>query len=523
MRTPWKISAWLGCMLALLAGCQEQPSPADHGQAEQSVSITKWTDDTELFVEFTSLVVGQETPFAAHLTDLKTFQPVSSDALITSLESQNGRKITVRTEAPTVPGIYRPVLTPDEPGIYRLIFQRSHPETQAVHDTIVAGEVEVVAHKDTVRSKEEEPEQQGITFLKEQQWEVDFATVPTAEKELLATLKLHAEVKPTARGEAHIAAPLGGRVLAVEKGVPTLGQKVEPGEPLAMVLPLHPSATSRTELESTVSTTQAELAAAEQELARVQDLYKDRIVPKRRLEQAQKDAAVLQSRLAAARSRLSLLNMNQALDAKALPSTLERFTLRSPLAGTIVAMNMTPGALIETGQDLFTVMDLERVWIEGRLFEADIPKVQNVERAHFAASALAEPLALAAPQAHLVTIGNVIDPINRSVPLILEVKNPGGPLKIGMRGELSVPTGEVVRGLAIPVEAVVDDKGIAVAFVQREGETFERRELELGTQSDGYVQVKSGLAAGERVVTTGAYRVHLASLSTELPAHGHAH
>jgi multidrug efflux pump subunit AcrA (membrane-fusion protein) len=86
-----------------------------------------------------------------------------------------------------------------------------------------------------------------------------------------------------------------------------------------------------------------------------------------------------------------------------------------------------------------------------------------------------------------------------------------------------MPTGERSRGLAIPLDAIVDDKGIAVAFVQAEGETFERRELELGIKSDGYAEVKSGLKAGDRVVTKGAYRVHLGSLSTTLPAHGHAH
>jgi len=523
MHTPWNMYARLGFVLVLLAGCQKQLSPAEHEHTEQSISITKWTNHTELFVEFSPLVVGKETPFAAHLTDLRTFQPVSVDMLITALESPSGQNLVVRTEAPVVPGIYRPVVKPDKPGIYHLVFYRAHPKTQEVHDTIVAGNVEVTAEEAHSHKAEAEPQPQGITFLKEQQWKIDFATVPAIEKELLATLKLHAEVKPTAQGEAHIAAPLRGRILATEKGIPTLGQRVEPGEPLAIVLPLHSSAISRTELESTVRTTQAELAAAEQELARVQDLYKDRIVPERRVEQARKDTAVLQARLAAARSQLSLLNMHQALDAKTLPSTLERFALRSPLAGTVVAASMTPGSLVETGQELFTIMDLERVWIEGRLFEADVSKVQNVERAQFTASSLSEPLALSVPQARLVTIGRVIDPTNRSVPLILEVENPAGQLKIGMHGELIVPTGGVVRGLAIPVKAVVDDKGIAVAFVQREGETFERRELELGIQSDGYVQVKAGLTAGERVVTKGAYRVHLASLSTELPAHGHAH
>ncbi|MGH7963165.1 MAG: efflux RND transporter periplasmic adaptor subunit [Candidatus Binatia bacterium] len=523
MLTPWKISTCLALVPVLLAGCQEKSPPAENGHAEQSISITEWTHNTELFVEFSSLIVGKETPFAVHLTDLNTFQPVSADTLITTLESPDGQNITVRTGTPIVPGIYRPVVTPDRPGTYRLIFQRAHPQSQAIHDTIVAGEVEVVVKKEHSPQEKEEPQGQGITFLKEQQWRIEFATEGVAQKELAATLKLHAEVKPTAGGEVHIAAPLGGRVLAVEKGVPVLGQRVEPGESLALILPLHSSTTNRTELESAVKTAQAELEAVEQELRRVQDLYKDRIVPKRRLEQAQKEVAVLQARLIAARSQLSLLNTNQALDVKTLPSALEKFFLRSPIAGTVVATHMTPGALVETGQDLFTIMDLEHVWIEGRLFEPDIPKVRAVERARFAAPALSEPLALSPPQAHLVTIGSVLDRTTRSVPLILTAKNPAGQLKVGMHGELIIPTGETIQDLAVPVSAVVDDKGIPIAFVQTEGEKFERRELELGIQSDGYTQVKSGLAAGERVVTKGAYRVHLASLSTELPAHGHAH
>ena len=92
-----------------------------------------------------------------------------------------------------------------------------------------------------------------------------------------------------------------------------------------------------------------------------------------------------------------------------------------------------------------------------------------------------------------------------------------------MHGELGVPTGEVVHALAIPVSAIVYDKGLPLAFVQVRGETFARRELELGVRQDDFVQVRAGLSAGERVVTQGAYRVHLASLSSTLPEHDHAH
>ena len=518
----------VGLGVVLLASCQLGDARLSQGQpdyAPEPISITKWTPKTELFVEFAPLIVGQETPFAAHLTDLHTFQPVSKDVVVTTLKGRDGQNVTVRSETPTSPGIYRPVLTPTEPGPYRLLFTRSQPDSQTVLDTIDAGEVEVMAtQKDLSRSQETSQETSagdGITFLKEQQWRIAFATQEVRAQELGTSLHLYAEVKPTAGGEVRITAPMGGRVLAVEKGAPVPGQLVEPGEPLALLLPL--PTRSRAELTSAVQAMQFELEAAEHELARVQDLYASRIVPKRRLEQAQKNAAVLKARLSASRAELSLLDVNPAESRKIQKHSAERFLLRAPIAGTVVAANLTPGALIEAGYDLFTIMNLERVWIEGRVFEADISKVRHVEQARFTAPALSVPMLLSPPDVQLVTVGSVLHPQTRSVPLILAVNNAQGHLKIGMHGELTVPTGEVVYDVAIPLNAVVHDKGMSLAFVQVSGETFARRELELGAQTPDVVQVRSGLKAGERVVTQGAYRVHLASLSSTLPEHGHAH
>ena len=268
MHRSWNVYVCLGFLLVLLVSCQAQ-QPATEAEHEQSVSITKWTTHTELFVEFTPFTVGKETPLAVHLTDLRGFQPVSTEVLTTALESAERQGVTVRTEVPTVPGIYRPVLKPEQPGAYRLVFRRLHHETQELLDTIEAGDVVVTTAEENSAPTEKGAEEQGVTFLKEQQWRIAFATEEVTPRELLATLTLHAEVKPAAGGEAHITAPLGGRVLAPGKGAPVLGHTVEPGEPLALVVPLHPAGTNRTELESGVKTAQAELAAAEQELTRV--------------------------------------------------------------------------------------------------------------------------------------------------------------------------------------------------------------------------------------------------------------
>jgi RND family efflux transporter MFP subunit len=312
---------------------------------------------------------------------------------------------------------------------------------------------------------------------------------------------------------------VAGTLATLDKGVPVTGQKVSQGEALAMILPL-PSK-SRVELDAELTMATSELQAAERELERVRELYKDKIVPRKRLEQAETDAAVQRARVESARRQLRLLAGSGR--AKVSPADSQTFVLRSPIQGTVISSSMTPGALVEAGQNLISVIDMDRLWIEGRLFELDVAKVRGFESAVFTSAALTEPFRLSKRGTRLVNIGSVVDPSTRSVPLILETRNDQGRLRVGLTGDLAISTGEKIHGLAVPLSAIVDDKGVSVAFVQTEGETFERRELEMGMKSQGYAQVKAGLEAGERVVTKGAYRVHLGSLSRELPAHGHAH
>jgi len=66
----------------------------------------------------------------------------------------------------------------------------------------------------------------------------------------------------------------------------------------------------------------------------------------------------------------------------------------------------------------------------------------------------------------------------------------------------------------------VEEDGRPIAFVQVGGETFQKRDLALGIRDGNWVQVLSGIAEGERVVTKGAYAVRLASVSSAIPAHG---
>lgn len=111
----------------------------------------------------------------------------------------------------------------------------------------------------------------------------------------------------------------------------------------------------------------------------------------------------------------------------------------------------------------------------------------------------------------------------RTVPVVFEVEEAGGLFTFGQLARATVPIGGTVRGIAVPNEAILDDNGTPVAYVQTGGETFVRRILTLGVRDGTRTQVLEGLSLGEMVVTLGAYQVRLASLSGGDFAGGHAH
>jgi multidrug efflux pump subunit AcrA (membrane-fusion protein) len=82
--------------------------------------------------------------------------------------------------------------------------------------------------------------------------------------------------------------------------------------------------------------------------------------------------------------------------------------------------------------------------------------------------------------------------------------------------------GEPRQALVVPASAILDLAGVPVVYVQLGGETFEEHAVRTGTRDGDRIEILSGLAAGDRVVTVGAYQVRLASLSPDAaPAHSH--
>ncbi len=509
-------------VLALATLACRAAAPDDHadpGPASTELptqSFTVWAARTELFMEYHPLIVGVGTKLAAHVTELPSFQAVTAGTATLTLVMQDGSTIVGTAGAPSDPGIFRPMITPVKPGPCELRMAIAGPQ---LTDAFTIGPCQVFADEATAR-RELPPatEPPGrITFLKEQQWKTDFATAVVGEHELQDGVRATGEIQPVAGREARLTAPAAGRVVLVEPS-PLLGMPVAKGQVLATVAPRLASGTDRATLAADVGAADAEVEVARTALARAQRLVEAQAGPAKMVDEAAARVTIAEARRAGVRGRLA------QFDGSASGGGGGRvFQVRAPIDGTLVAIDAASGQGVEEGQALFSVIDLDRVWLVAKVFEPDVPKVERARSATFAIEGYAEPFTVDESNGKPVTVGRVVDARTRTVPVIFEVANPEGKLRIGNFTRVVIATGAPRRVLAIPDTAIVDEAGKAIAFVMVEGEAFERRPLRLGIRVHGWTEVQGGVAAGEHVVTQGAYEIKLASASGAVPAHGHVH
>lgn len=479
-------------------------------------SVTIWSERTELFMEYKPLIVGKETGFAAHVTVDATGKPVTTGAATITLTMAGSPPVDASVKEPANPGIFRPTITPTKPGKCELKMSITSPQ---LTDSFAIGPCEVFASEAAaLAALEEEPDVPGrITYLKEQAWKTDFLTVAVAQRDLQDGVRAAGEIQSVAGRDAQLTAPASGRV-TLSSPAPILGMPVKKDQVLATITPRMSGGADRPTLGADVTAAEAEVAAARADLERAQRLVAAQAAAPKTVEEATTRLKIAEARLGGARGRLG------QFEAGARGTGGGRvFQVRAPADGTLTAISVASGQGVEEGQTLFTVIDLDRVWLVAKVFEADVPKVENAQSAWFTIDGYAQPFTVDPSNGKLVTVGRVIDPHSRTVPVIFEVDNAAGKLRIGNFTKTVIATGVPRKALAIPDSAIVEDGGQSVAFVMVEGESFERRPLRLGIRANGWTEVLEGLKPGERVVTKGSYEVKLASASGAVPAHGHAH
>jgi len=296
---------------------------------------------------------------------------------------------------------------------------------------------------------------------------------------------------------AHVMSPVTGRVVRIDAQP---GQRVKKGDPLAVI--------ESPDVGTTFSDLQkahAEFVSAEKDFHRQRELFDVHAGSQRDMEAAQGNFAKTKAELQRATRKAQLLS-----GGRGGAGGSQSYTLRAPIAGDVIARNLNPGAEVQ-GQysggavELFTIGELDTVWVMADLFEMDLGRVK--QGTECMVKVVAYPKQTFRGVADWVS--DTLDATTRTAKVRCKLDNPERALKPEMYATAALAV-DRQRTLALPRSAVLQLGDQTMVFVELgsapDGRVrYERRPISISEELGGdYLPVVRGISAGERVVTTGA-------------------
>ena len=478
---------------------EEEGGHSHASDGKPSVDYTVWTEQTELFVEFPVLVVGETSRFAAHFTVLNGHQPVREGSVTVSLISGD-KGIRHSVDAPSSPGIFGPSLQPKEAGVYQIVFDLKTP---AYADRIVLNDIPVFATaEEAVKALGTEDESgNAITFLKEQAWKMEFQTAPVLKKQVYQTIPTSGVWKVAPSDYQTLVAPAIGRV-SFSSDVLTAGSAVKKGQ---VLMTISSAGLTSNNLSAEIQKAKADYEQAKSEYERKKELFDSKIVAKAEFEQVEQKYLV-------AKTNYETLSSGYSAGGK---------QITAPMNGFIKSIQAVNGGFANQGDALVTVTSHKSSLLEVLVSPKYSPELQNIQNIWY------QPKAgswsnLNEKGGKVISVGKEVEPDQPLIAVYAEV-NEGVEMPEGSFTEAQLAVGTAIESLVVPVSCLMEDYGNYSVIVQLSGESFERRNVTLGKRNGSEVEIVKGLSDGEVVVTKGAYQVKMASMSGQAPAHGHAH
>jgi cobalt-zinc-cadmium efflux system membrane fusion protein len=296
---------------------------------------------------------------------------------------------------------------------------------------------------------------------------------------------------------AHVMSPVTGRVSRIEAQP---GQRVKKGDTLAVIE--SPDVGSAF---SDVEKAHADFVSAEKDYNRQKELFDVHAGSQRDLEASQGNYAKTKAELQRASRKAQLLRAGGANLGG------QSYTLRAPIGGEVIARNVNPGAEVQgqytggTVLELFTIGELDTVWVMADVFEMDLGRVK--QGTECLVKVVAYPGRVFKGIADWVS--DTLDPATRTAKVRCKLDNPDRALKPEMYATAALAVDQQ-RTLALPRSAILHLGDQTMVFIElgkaADGRVrFERRPVSVNEELGGdYLPVIRGIAAGEKVVTTGS-------------------
>ncbi len=208
--------------------------------------------------------------------------------------------------------------------------------------------------------------------------------------------------------------------------------------------------------------------------------------------------------LASARRRLKYFDVpeDQIRAIEKSGQVRKTLTLRSPSSGVVTHKNAVEGVSVKAGTTVYQLADLSRVWVEAHIYEYELPWVELGQDARMTLPYLPGRVF----QGVVTYVYPYLQRKTRDVVIRLEFDNPDLVLKPDMYADVRIESRQSGEGLLVPSEAVIRSGERNLIFVARGDGKFTPREVTLGLKAEGgKMEVLSGLAPGEVVVTSGQF------------------
>ena len=244
---------------------------------------------------------------------------------------------------------------------------------------------------------------------------------------------------------------------------------------------------------------------------RQKDLYEAKAVSLKEWQNAQNDLVGAQNDVRAAtgaleavRNRLTILGKTDTdMQAFITSGRMSPETpIQAPIAGTVTQRRIGPGQFVSNSatEPAYTVGDLSSVWLLAQVRESEAPRITIGQSVRF--NVLAYPDRTFT--ARVGYVASAIDPSTRRVQVRAVVDNRDGALKPEMFASVRIATGQQASGVAVPREAVIYEADTARLWVVADDGSVSLKQVKTGLVDGPLIQITSGLAAGEKVVTRGS-------------------
>ncbi len=295
-------------------------------------------------------------------------------------------------------------------------------------------------------------------------------------------------VKAIPNAYANIASPFAGRIT---KSFVHLGQNVSQGSPVFEI-----SSPAFYETGKAYHQAKQEYELAQKNLKRQQDLMKNGVGVQKDLEEAEVNFELKSKEKERAEASLKVFGIN--------PKDLvlgQPLIVRSPIKGTIIQNNIVIGQYIkEDAEPQASVAEMSKIWVVAQVKEKDISFINVNETVEIIPSGNPENT----KSGKIYHVGEVLDESTRSVQVIIECDNSDYMIKPGMYVSVRF-TDNVKSSLCVPSRSVMQSGDTSFVFVEVSKNRFQKRPVKCGLTDGNSIELLSGVAPGEKIITDGAY------------------